>query len=574
MSPMRARPPAIPVALFPMLLLSLLAGCSRSPETPPAATAAPATAEAAASAVLHAAITPAVAAAVTAGAETGIAWRKPHGEAEVEAAFAAARQAGQPVFVYWGAVWCPPCNQVKATVFNRPDFIAKSRGFVPVYLDGDEPGAQKLGARFKVRGYPTMILFRPDGSELTRLPGEVDAQKYLQVLALGLNAARPVKQLLAQAQAQPAALSAEEWRLLAYYAWDVDEQQLVAPGQQAALLAKLAVACPPAQAQAAARLTLKSLTAQLAEAKVGAKPARAAAPAKAREALLALLADPAATRESLDIVLYYAPDLVQLAAAPGDAREELLAVWSATLDRLTADATLSQNERLSALVSRIALARLAAGDSAAPLSPVLLEHVRTQVARADREVSSDVERQAVIDSAAQALADAGLLDESDKLLTAELKRSHSPYYAMLSLAANAKQRGDKAGALGWYERAYAASKGPATRVQWGSSYVNALVDLAPEDSARIGKAATAVLGELTGQPDAFYERTAARLDRMSGKLLQWQNGQPQRAAVLAGLRTQRDALCAALPAGDAQRATCEQLLEPARPARGKGVRSA
>ncbi len=67
----------------------------------------------------------------------------------------------QPLFLYWGAVWCPPCNQVKATVFNRQGFIARSRFFVPVHLDGDSPSAQKLGARFKVRGYPTMILFRP-----------------------------------------------------------------------------------------------------------------------------------------------------------------------------------------------------------------------------------------------------------------------------------------------------------------------------------------------------------------------------------------------------------------------------
>lgn len=564
----RARRPALPAALLSALLL---AACSRSE---PAAADAPAPLADAASAALHAAITPAVAAAVTAGADTGIAWRKPLGETEVDAAFAEARAAGQPVFVYWGAVWCPPCNQVKATVFNRPDFIAASRSFVPVYLDGDSPGAQKLGARFKVRGYPTMILFRPDGSELTRLPGEVDAQKYLQVLALGMKAGRPVKQVLAQALGNPAGLSAEEWRLLAYYAWDVDEQQLAGPGRQAALLEQLAAGCPAAQVEACTRLKLKALTAQLGEAaKPGVKPARATPPA-ARETLLNLLADAKLARENLDIVLYYAPDLIKLVSAPGAQREELAAVWAATLDRLTADTALSQNERMAALVSRVALARLDAGDKAS-LSPVLLEHVRAQAARADREVTSDVERQAVIDSAAQALADAGLLDESDTLLTAELKRSHSPYYAMLSLAANAKRRGDKAAALDWYERAYQASKGPATRVQWGSSYVNALIDLAPEDSARIAKAAASVLGELKDQPDAFYERTAARLERMSSKLLAWQRGKDaERARVLAALRTQRDGLCAALPPGDAQRATCEGLLAPAKSLAGKSARSA
>ena len=60
-----------------------------------------------------------------------------------------ARAETKPVFVYWGAKWCPPCNQVKATLFNRQDFIERSRAFVPVYVDGDSPGAQKIGARFR-----------------------------------------------------------------------------------------------------------------------------------------------------------------------------------------------------------------------------------------------------------------------------------------------------------------------------------------------------------------------------------------------------------------------------------------
>ena len=64
-------------------------------------------------------------------AEAGIAWRQAANDAEVDAAFASARSENKPVFVYWGAKWCPPCNQVKATLFNRQDFIERSRAFVP-----------------------------------------------------------------------------------------------------------------------------------------------------------------------------------------------------------------------------------------------------------------------------------------------------------------------------------------------------------------------------------------------------------------------------------------------------------
>lgn len=563
---MRSTPAAISIPLAAALVL---AGCSRPAETPAVA--------AAASAAVSAAVTPAVAAAVAAGAShdgPGIAWRKLQDEREADAVFAEARAQGRPVFLYWGAEWCPPCSQVKATVFNRPEFIEKSRAFLAVYLDGDRPGAQKLGERFKVRGYPTMILLRPDGSELTRLPGEVDAQKYLQVLALGLGAARPVKEVFAQAQTAPAKLSAEDWRLLAYYAWDTDEQQLLPKVQLAATLQRLAQACPAEQAEAGTRLMLKALVAQ-AQADAEAGPAakkRRAPPAATRERVMGLLADDRLARENLDIVVNYARELsTSLTATDTPEREQLLATWAATLDRLTADARLSQGDRLSALISRIDLAKLELGVEArqpAPLSAVLKEHVQREAARVDREVNSEQERNAVITGAAYALAQAGLLDESDRLLHAELARSRTPYYPMLSLAANAKRRNDKPAALDWYERAYRESEGPATRVQWGVTYVNALIDLAPADTARIDGAARSVLGELQGQQHGFYERNTASLQRMAGKLMAWNKG-PDQAAVLGRLREQRDALCAALPAGDPQRATCAGLLSPQASARKK-----
>ena len=128
----------------------------------------------------------------------GIAWRKD----DVDAAFAAAKADNKPLFLYWGAVWCPPCNQVKATIFNRQDFIDRSRHFVPVYIDGDSPHAQQLGARFHVSGYPTMILFQPDGKEIVRLPGEVDREQYMHALTMSMNGARPARETLAAALAQ------------------------------------------------------------------------------------------------------------------------------------------------------------------------------------------------------------------------------------------------------------------------------------------------------------------------------------------------------------------------------------
>ena len=71
------------------------------------------------------------------------------------------------------------------------------------------------------------------------------------------------------------------------------------------------------------------------------------------------------------------------------------------------------------------------------------------------------------------------MDESDALLKANLARSHSPYYLMSQLGGNARKLGKPDEALRWYEQAFDKSEGPATRLQWGSSYLTALVDLAP-----------------------------------------------------------------------------------------------
>src|SRR5208337_3766725 len=136
-------------------------------------------------------------------------------------------------------------------------------------------------------------------------------------------------------------------------------------------------------------------------------------------------------------------------------------------------------------------------------------------------------------AAADALVQAGLLDDADALLKGELTRSHSPYYFMVDLAEVAKKRGDKTAALDWYARSYAAAQGPATRVQWGARYVNARIELAPQD--------------------------VAGLERMGKKLAQWSRDPEQRGA-LARIRTQMDGVCAKLPANDPARLQCSRAL--------------
>jgi len=486
---------------------------------------------------------------------TNVAWIPAAADADIARCFAKARAEDKPLLLYWGASWCPPCNQLKSTLFNRQDFAAQSRSFVAVHLDGDRQGAQKLGARFKVIGYPTVILFRPDGAEITRLPGDVDAPKLMALLQAGLAGGKPVKEVLAGARAGKP-LSANEWRMLAFYSWETDEAQLVAKQDQPALLEQLALSSVAADQETTTRLWLKAL-ATSADGK-GAKP-----DAALRERVRQVLADPALAREQMDVLTGSAPAIVKALGADGDAaRAALVAEFDLALSRLQADATLSRGDRVGALSARVDLARLGENKDAVQVTlpqPLLME-VRALAAQMDREIRNGYERQAVVTNAADMLAQAGLWAESDRLLKANLAKSHSPYYLMSQLAGNARKQGRKDEALRWYRQAFARSEGPATRLQWGASYLSALVDLAPQDAPRIEGTAAQLFAEAAKDKSAFYERSARSLRKVVDKLALW-NEMGEHGAALRRLQGRLGGACTRLAPGDPQRAACEDLLK-------------
>jgi hypothetical protein len=277
-----------------------------------------------------------------------------------------------------------------------------------------------------------------------------------------------------------------------------------------------------------------------------------------------ILADAPRARENSDIFVNYANDITTVLTKAGSAeRNTLTAALNTALDTLSADATLSKADQLGAVQAKIALALLDKPKSAKPdLSPELIAQAQAAAAKADTASTDKYERQAVIPSAAHLLSDVGLVDASDAMLTAELPKAVSAYYHMLVLSSNAKLRGDKAGALDWSEKAYAGSMGPATRLQWGSGYVQKLIEMAPQDSARIEKAAAQVIGELDAAPETFYERNRRSLEKMGAQLNAWNAG-GKHAPVVQKLSAQLNGVCAKLPEKDSAREACAGVFAKA-----------
>lgn len=528
------------VVLGAVLALFALAGCDRRQDEPPP----PPEPRAAAGMAADDHLPP------------GIEWFA----GDVDAAFAAAKAANRPVFLYWGAEWCPPCAQIKTTIFAKREFQERSRLFVPVYLDGDTPSAQKHGERFGVVGYPTMILFKPDGTEITRLPGGVDVARYAKILDVALADARPVASILAAARSgEP--VTANDWKLLAYYSWSTDSGRVLPPERHLDTFRALADRCPAELPGECARFLFDYL-ASAADATTAEHAALdGLARADARRRVLAVLPALAVQQANVDNLLYRPQAIIGLLSDDGSPeRTQLTRAWGDALARLGGEgAPLSAAEELLRIRARVMLARLDA--PGLPLPAPLLDEARRAVAQVDATTPAGQPRQAAINAAANLYWEAGLATEASTLLTAELGKSPSPYYFMLDLADLAAKAGRKDEAVAWLARAYDGAKGPATRFQWGYNYLVGLLEMTPEDARSIERAGLSVLGELDGSPDAFYQRTRMRLEQLDAKLLEWgQAGEPAR--VVAALRARTSAICSKLPAHDPGRQACEDFLQP------------
>jgi protein disulfide-isomerase len=177
-------------------------------------------------------------------------------------------------------------------------------------------------------------------------------------------------------------------------------------------------------------------------------------------------------------------------------------------------------------------------------------------AYADASTPSVYERQPIINALGNVMIDAEMYDDARRILTAELDRSKQPYYFMTGLADIAESEGNIDEAVDWYRKGWEASKGPATRFQWGYYYLAGLIELQPENTELIRDTTVTLISELQAQ-GGFFQRPKAQLARIESYLIEWGE---DNAEALAEIRNSVHAACASADAVEESRATCEAFL--------------
>ncbi len=85
-----------------------------------------------------------------------IPWRT-----DLAAALREAAEKGRPVFAYFTASWCVPCETLKTTTWADAKVEAALRNYVPVKIDFD--ARLDLATKYQVESLPTMLVLRASG---------------------------------------------------------------------------------------------------------------------------------------------------------------------------------------------------------------------------------------------------------------------------------------------------------------------------------------------------------------------------------------------------------------------------
>lgn len=440
-------------------------------------------------------------------AVSGVNWFK----GSVEEAMKEAKNKNKPMFLYWGAVWCPPCNQIKKTIFTKPLFHKETKNYVSVYLDGDNPNAQKWGEHFGTVGYPTMMILNSSGEEISRMPFGLNVKEYVALMQKTRENQLTIPEIFELVKQDKAALS--HYERLAGYSWgqDVTMKKTLLSNKNKAntffTIYKNAVNNPSyIKAQFFLRYHLAKLEAD----------EKYSANEDDTKMFVRILNDDNAIMANVGTLTYYPGEYKKLFSKRLGLKKFKM-LYLAAMNKIMNNESLDNNDRFTAVYPEIYL------NTKNKKTPKAIQaKVKKWAEKVDKESLDKFSRQSNITTAIWIMKTANLIEEAKSIALKELDKSISPFYIMRYLASIELDLGNKEEAMKWSKKAWQTSKGNATRFEWGTSYLLNLIKHTPKSEKEITNTTEVVFNELmSGSADAFEGRNKKRLGRLKKSFKEW-----------------------------------------------------
>lgn len=437
----------------------------------------------------------------------------------MESALMQSKKENKPLFVYWGAVWCPPCNEIKDQVFSKPRFGELMNQFIPVYLDGDSEEAQTWGDKLKAYGYPTILVLSPNGEELLRINGGVNLQEF--ELALSGAQSRSLDQLIKKAQ--NGTLDNSGWQAFSFISWEQLPKEKYQTQRIWKIQKELIEKAPQDLAKVRAILTASFLKLSV---KLNKKdnlnsninPVKE----KAEDYLNHIFKNNETVLAVRGFINYSGVNVLLFAFnnPNNPSYKKWEKRWLEASLAISESNKLSVDSKLWAIYPQIQFFK--AKNKGAEIPKPLQEKIIKASLKADKEAKSKYERHSVISGAAYLLRVVKAYNEAESMLKKELKQTDTPWYYQSSLSYLAEAQGKPKEALYWSSLARKSAKGRASRLQWITSDLVLTAKVESKDKKRRLLSLAKEYYELaTELRDGFSGRNRFRAARVSKSLQAW-----------------------------------------------------
>lgn len=452
----------------------------------------------------------------------------------VDDAFSYAKKENKTVFIYWGAVWCPPCNELKEQVFSTDRFSSLMKLVVPVYLDGDSEDAQVWSEKLKAAGYPTILAFNPNGQEIMRLVESVSADEFCSTLENAIASSQSFQDIVkAATSGKPSSKSSrlkntsdfKSWKLLAFYSW-ADSALDRRPEDIFYELKVLADKAPENLEEERAVLTARFLEMALQvkdSQDIKAIKQLALVLRKHDQYFEAIFRSPRAIFAARTFVIYSGKDIGELFLKGKKDQEKVAFIsrWLAAAKTIREYPSASVDTKLWSWYPEIQFYEFLHPQKR-DLPQSLQKSVMGAVAVADSAARSKFERHAVISGAADLLIQINDFEGARALLLKELKHTDTPWYYESGMANLEERAGKTEEALAWAEKAKTSAAGRATKIQWIVSSLVMNTKLSHKNQEQdIARVLAEYYETALGLSDGFSGRNAARSKSVTKNLKPW-----------------------------------------------------